>query len=186
MAAERKRNARRHARKNIRLMRQQNNWRVVSDFRQRPGQIVDPISWMAPPPHRDKGDLIAQSDNPERFPVLDQTHGVILIDGKTSILHGLADVRQAVAPAHRRLIRPPVMIAKHGMNAERRVKPRQCARPGARRLLSLKFMSRHIVANEQGAVGALTVGQIDNFRHALRGHPRIAGVKIGYDREPQP
>ena len=73
MAGELQRNARRHAPRDIRLVRHQDDRRVVGDFRKRRAEIVDADALERPEaPRRHIGELIAEAGQPERVAVLGQ------------------------------------------------------------------------------------------------------------------
>ena len=71
MPGELQRDARRHAHRNIRLMRQQDDRRVVGHFCKRRAEIVDTDAPDRPEaPRRHIGQLIAKPGEPERVAVL--------------------------------------------------------------------------------------------------------------------
>ena len=67
MAGELQRHPRRHPHRNVRLMRQQHDRRVVGDFPERRGKVVDADTFAGPEsPRRHVSQLIAEPGEPER------------------------------------------------------------------------------------------------------------------------
>ena len=73
MAGELQRDARRHAHRDVGLVRQQDERRIVGDLRKRRAEIVDADApHRAETPRRHIGELIAEAGQPERPAVLGQ------------------------------------------------------------------------------------------------------------------
>ncbi len=79
------------------------------------------------------------------------------------------------------------MIAKHGVHTERRLELRQCSGPvvvsdgfG----IAGELMTGNVVAEQQHGVGRQRIDLGDDALDALDVHPRLAGVQVGEDGEP--
>ena len=71
MPGELQRDARRHAQRDVGLVRHQDDRRIVGDFRKRRAEIVDADALERPEaPRRHIGELIAEAGQPERMAVL--------------------------------------------------------------------------------------------------------------------
>ena len=81
MPGELQRDPRRHAHRNVGLVRQQDDRRVVGYLRERRGEIVDADAPHRPEaPRRQIGQLIAEPGEPERAAVLGQAPGIVFVN----------------------------------------------------------------------------------------------------------
>ena len=80
-----------------------------------------------------KRDLVAEAGEPEGVAVLVDAGDVVLVDGDADALQHAAAEHGALAGALGLEVVPPVVIAEHGMHAERRLELAQRLRPRPRR-----------------------------------------------------
>ena len=81
---------------------------------------------------------------------------------------------------------PPVVVAEHGMHAERRFETAERTRPfGVRHGFGVagNADAGDVVAEQEHAIGSERVDVRDDAFDARHVHPRLAGVQIGDDRE---
>ena len=94
--------------------------------------------------------------------VLADAGGVVLVDGDADALQHAAAEHRALAGALRLQVVPPVVIAEHGMHAERRLELAQCFRPRlGRDGAGLELVAGGEIAEQHDDVGlsSLVAGQ---------------------------
>src|SRR5215218_327561 len=84
VAGQLQRDAGGHARRDIGLMREQDDRRIVADLGKRRVEIVGAEAPRAPEAsRRQKGELITEAGEPERATILGEPNDVVLVDGNT-------------------------------------------------------------------------------------------------------
>ena len=188
VSGKRERHALGHARKNIRLVRQQNHGRLICDLGERARQIIDAFE-PAPRPlaaAADEGHLVAEPGQPERTAVLVEAHHVVLVDGDADGFQHAPAEHRALAGALGVQVVPPVVIAENGMHAERRPEDAQRIGPllGSNRA-GLELVAGGEVAQQHDDVGVELVGALGDGADALGRHQRTAGMHVGNDADAQ-
>jgi hypothetical protein len=151
-------------------MRQKDRRRaVVRDLRHQAVHVVD--AGMA------EGELVAEPAEPDPLAAgKRQPHRVVLEHRQPGGLE---------CGAHPRPVMPPVVIAEHGMDTERRAKLAERRAPVAHRdrpgVDPVEALDE--VAEEHHQIGRQRVGRRDDLLDALDRHPWPAGVDVGDDRD---
>ncbi len=181
------RDPRRYAHRDVGLVRQQNDRRVVGHFRKRCGKIIDADALDRPePPRRKIGQLIAEPGKPERAAGLGQARCVVFVNRNPGGFERATRDGQPLSFALHRLVFPPVVIAEDRMHAERRLQPGEHGRPFARRNVARDMaMSGHVVAQHDDDVRIERVGAVDDRLDAFQRHPGVTGVNVGHDSYPE-
>ena len=183
---ERERDAGRHAREDVGLVRQQDHGGVVRDLGQRAVEIVHALE-RAPgalAPTVEEGHLVAEAREPERAAVVGQTHDVVLVDRHALALQHAPAEHGALARALGGEVVPPVVVAEDGVHAERRFELAQRLGPYLRRDgAGLELVAGGEVAQQDDDVGFQRIGVGDDAADALGGHGRAAGVHVGDDAD---
>jgi hypothetical protein len=79
------------------------------------------------------------------------------------------------------------MVAQNGVDAERRLQTGELLGPGAgRHIARNERMGADVVAEQDGEIRILGVGDIDDLADPLFRHPGIAGMNVGDDRDLEP
>ena len=112
----------RHLWKNIRLMRHQDNRRLVGDLRQGSRQIVKADA---------RSDLIGKARQPKPLAILLKTGRPVLVDRHVDRGQRLMHDRRPRARDHRVGVVDPIMVSHHRVNAKRRCKAGKLACPFA-------------------------------------------------------
>ena len=162
------RDARRHLRENVGLVRQQDDRIVAGDARQRAGQIVDAFEMAVADP---MSELIAEAGEPEALAFLADVNHVVFHQRHGDIGEGAAHGIEAV---------PPVVIAEDGVDAERGAQAGKLGRPGGRRhALGDETVGGEIIAQHHDQIGLERLRGIDHLAHARDPHIGAAGVDVG-------
>ncbi len=131
-------------------------------------------------PAGDEGDLVAEAGEPEGVAVLADAGDVVLVDGDADPLQHAPAEHGALAGALRVQVVPPVVIAEHGMHAERRLQLAQCLRPRlGRDGAGLELVAGGEVAEQDDDVRFELVGVLGDGGDALGRHDRPAGMHVG-------
>ena len=183
MAGQLQRDARGYERRDIWLMREQDNRRIVGDLRQRAREIVGAKPMHAAIALRGiVGELIAEAREPEGASVLGETHDVVLVDGNAGRLQRAMGGCRPVPGLLHGPVHPIVVIAHDGMDAERCLEAREHLGPFARRNDARDLVNtRDIVAEQHDDIGVERIGAIDDALDPLQRHPGIAGMNVGDD-----
>lgn len=179
MAAQGQRHALGHARKDKRLMGEQNCGRIVGHACQRTVEIV---ATDKAPPRNAMRHLVGESHHPERDAVLYQPHGLIVEHAHRGMAQGAGDSLAVVAGHVGQRAMPDIVIAEHAEHAMGRSQGAERRAPFVG-MDSLRHNVRAavIIAQQHDHVG---IERVDSFANALDaggGHPRIAGVGVGED-----
>ncbi len=170
VARQRQRDAFGHLGKDVGLVRHQDHRRVAADLCERAFEIVDAaVFGGSAPAGSAKRPLVAEAGQPELVPVLLEQDGPVLVDGDArGRERGAAGGGPAAAPLHQAVVLP-VMVAEHGVDAERRLEPRQLGGVSCVRERAAEAADRMaVVAEQQHDIGAEPV----DLRHQP-GDPRL-------------
>ena len=110
--------------KNIRLMRHQQDRRIIADLGHCSRQIVHPDELRAAVRPvaltHTHGELVAKPGQPERVPILTEAPDVVLVDRNAGGFERTAGAYRPTSTHHRVRIIPPVVITKNCVHTKRR------------------------------------------------------------------
>ena len=109
----------RYIHKQIRLMYQQHNGRIIRDLRQGADKIIQPLAAIRPAALMHEGDLVSDARQPEGLAILLQPDRLVLDQGHPGSEQGGLDQRRPGTAAHGLPVDPPVMVALNAITAQR-------------------------------------------------------------------
>src|ERR1700682_6687029 len=128
------RHPRRHAHRDVGLVRQKNDRRVVANFPKRRREIIDADTLDRPePPCRKIGQLIAEPGKPERATGFGKPLYVVFVNRNADGFERAPRNRRPLPLALHGLVIPPVVIAEDRMDAKRGLQAGKHGRPFAGR-----------------------------------------------------